>query len=326
MIEILGLQVDYETTLRAVDNITFTVPCGAIYGLIGDNGAGKTSTMRAIMGLTDITHGSVFLNGIDAISDRDRALAKTGFMPDFGVTMHDLKLWEFLDLFAASYGIEESRRPELIDYYLQLLNLYDKKNDFTKGISRGMSQRLMLAKTLIADPDILILDEPASGLDPTSRMLLKNIIKDKQKEGKTTLISSHVLPDLQDICDQVGIMSQGKMIVTGDIANINKQLFNGVKYKIQVENKAEIVIQLIDSSSSTINDIETDGNTITFTVIDEDSGSAVNEILSKILKEGIFITAFNKKDNDLELLMSKTPDIPIKEEIKANEKTNEGGE
>ena len=305
MIKIVNLQVDYETTLRAVDNITVTVPKGAIYGLIGNNGAGKTTTMRAIMGLTESTHGEIYLNGIDAINDREKALAKTGFMPDFGIQADDMKLWEFLDLFAASYGIEESARPDSISYYLRLMNLYDKRDTFIKGLSRGMMQRLMMAKTLIADPDILILDEPASGLDPSSRMLLKNILLEKKSEGQTILISSHVLPDLQDICDHVGIMEKGKMVVSGNINEIMESPEQETRYEIMVKGDAEKAKMIIDAGGK-VKDTNLNIDTITFAIIDNTDDTIMGTLVTELMAQGVTVQSFGKTKMDLEYLMSLT--------------------
>jgi len=305
MIKIVNLQVDYETTLRAVDNITVTVPKGAIYGLIGNNGAGKTTTMRAIMGLTESTRGEIYLDGIDAINDRERALAKTGFMPDFGIDANDMKIWEFLDLFAACYGIADSERPELITYYLRLLNLHDKRNDFVKGLSRGMTQRLMMAKTLIADPDILILDEPAAGLDPSSRMLLKKILLQKKEEGKTILISSHVLPDLQDICDHVGIMEKGKMVVSGNIDEIMESPEQEIRYEIEVKENLEKAKMIIDASGKVKNTNATI-DTISFSFIDSTDDHVIGALITELISNEVIVQSFGKVKMDLEYLMSLT--------------------
>src|SRR5262245_23664239 len=192
MIRVRGLRVDYEAVC-AVHDVSLDVGAGEVCGLIGPNGAGKTTTMRAMLGLIEPTYGEIELAGVDMRERPRDACRAIGFMPDFPPMYDDLKCWEFLDLFAASYFVPRARRKDVIDRSLALVGLTEKRQAMIPELSRGMRQRLMLAKTLIPDPQVLMLDEPASGLDPQGRIDLKNVMKTLAAEGKTVLISSHIL-------------------------------------------------------------------------------------------------------------------------------------
>ena len=172
MISVRGLRVDFDN-FCAVKNLSFEVGQGHVFGLIGANGAGKTTTMRSIIGLQEPTFGQIIVAGVDIREHPEEGNRKIGFMPDFPPIYEDLRVWEFLDLFAASYYVPKWERSELIERYLHLVDLYEKRNAFIPGLSRGMRQRVMLAKTLIPDPEVIVLDEPASGIDPHGRILLK---------------------------------------------------------------------------------------------------------------------------------------------------------
>lgn len=219
MISVRNLRVDYDTTC-AVVNLSFDIHPGEIYGLIGPNGAGKTSTLRALAGLLQPTYGQILIDGVDMLIDREEAQQRIGFMPDFPPLYDDLYVWEFLDLFAASYGIPRHARPAAIEANLELVELTSKREALCKELSRGMRQRLMLAKTLLPDPKFLLLDEPASGLDPHGRSSLKNILKDFAARQRAVLISSHVLAEMNEFCTAIGIMQKGNMVVTGSIDEV----------------------------------------------------------------------------------------------------------
>src|SRR6266446_2362028 len=192
MIRVRDLRVDYDSVC-AVRDFSLEVGPGEVCGLIGPNGAGKTTTMRAMLGLIEPTYGEIELMGIDVREHPRDALRVVGFMPDFPPLYDDLLVWEFLDLFAASYFIPRSERPDTINRSLRKVGLTEKRAAVIVELSRGMRQRLMLAKTLISEPKILLLDEPASGVDPQGRIDLKNVLRELAAEGKTVLISSHIL-------------------------------------------------------------------------------------------------------------------------------------
>ena len=214
MIQVRNLRVDYDDVC-AVRNLSLQLKSGEVYGLIGPNGAGKTSTLRAIVGLVESTYGDVLIDGLDIAEQREDATRLIGFMPDSAPIYEDVTVWEYLDLFATAYMLPKQMRAPTIAYYLQLVDLFEKRDSMTNQLSRGMRQRLMLAKTLLPDPKVLLLDEPASGVDPYGRALLKDIMRKLGAAGKTVIISSHILSELSEFCTSIGIMQKGEMVISG---------------------------------------------------------------------------------------------------------------
>src|SRR5262245_14247121 len=214
MIRIRDLRVDYDNVC-AVRDLTLEVGPGEVCGLIGPNGAGKTTTMRAMLGLLEPTYGEIEVMGVDVREHPKDVCRMVGFMPDFPPVYEDLQVWEFLDLFAASYGLDRAHRPRAVAESLDMVGLTEKRTAMVVELSRGMRQRLMLAKTLIPDPQVLLLDEPASGVDPQGRIDLKNILRRVAAERKTVLISSHILAEMNEFCTAVAIMERGRVVVSG---------------------------------------------------------------------------------------------------------------
>jgi ABC-2 type transport system ATP-binding protein len=219
MISVKDLKIHYGDFV-AVDRLTFGVEKGSVYGLIGPNGAGKTTTIKAIATLIEPTYGEITLDGTSVLHEPEQARKILGYMPDFPPVYDDLRVEEFCDLFAHAYGLKETERKNKVDECLGLTDLLDKRKALCKSLSRGMKQRALLAKTLIHDPEVLLLDEPAANLDPKARIDLRNLLRKLASEGKTILVSSHVLSELQDLCDAIGIMKQGSMIHSGTIDEI----------------------------------------------------------------------------------------------------------
>lgn len=222
MIQVKNLRIDYDE-FTAVNEISFEVKEGQIFGLVGPNGAGKTSTIKAMAGILEPTYGEIYLNNFDIDLNRETALQQLGYMPDFPPVYEHLLVWEYLDVFALAYKIESPEKERIIEHWLKRIKLQDKKNSVIRTLSRGMRQRLVLAKTLLHDPKILLLDEPASGLDPIGRKDMADILKEVASEGKTIIISSHILKELTDFCNSIGIMEKGKMIAAGSLNEIQEQ-------------------------------------------------------------------------------------------------------
>ena len=233
MIRIRDLRVDYDNVC-AVDDLSLTVEPGEVCGLIGPNGAGKTTTMKALLGLIEPTYGEIEVMGVDMRERPEDVYRTMGFMPDFPPVYEDLLVWEFLDLFAASYGIPRARRPVEVDRFLEMVGLSEKRNSLVIELSRGMRQRLMLAKTLIPDPRVLLLDEPASGVDPQGRIELKNIMRRLAEEKRTVLISSHILTEMDEFCTSVAIMERGKVKVGGRIDDVNQRIMGDTLISVEV--------------------------------------------------------------------------------------------
>ena len=233
MIRIRDLRVDYENHC-AVHDLSLEVEPGEVCGLIGPNGAGKTTTMRAMIGLIEPTYGEINVMGVDVRERPQDVCRLAGFMPDFPPVYEDLLVWEFLDLFAASYGMPRSRRPFEVGRHLEMVGLTEKRDALVVELSRGMRQRLMLAKTLIPEPRALLLDEPASGVDPQGRIDLKNILRRLATEGKTVLISSHILAEMNEFCTSVAIMERGRLVVAGRIDDVNRRVMGDSLLVVEV--------------------------------------------------------------------------------------------
>jgi len=223
MIEIRGFVKRYEQFM-AVDHLDLKIEKGDVFGFIGPNGAGKTKTIRFLATLLKPTSGAAWINGYEVTRQVDDVKRSIGFMPDtFGV-YDGMKVWEFLDFFATAYGLARSKRRALIEDVLTLVDLTSKRDTLVNGLSRGMQQRLCLAKTLVHDPPVLILDEPASGLDPRARVEMKALLKELQKMGKTILVSSHILPELADFCNKIGIIERGKLLAAGNVQDVIRSI------------------------------------------------------------------------------------------------------
>ena len=211
----------------AVNGISLAVPRGAIYGFVGPNGAGKTTTMRILTTLTRQTSGEATVNGLSVLHDAREVRRAIGYMPDeFGV-YDDMRVWEYLDFFAACYDIPEGERRKLIEDLLELVDLAHRRDDMVDKLSKGLKQRLSLARTLCHDPAVLILDEPASGLDPRARVEIRELLVELAKMGKTIFFSTHILADVSEICTHIGILEAGEVIAQGSMEEMRSRAARG---------------------------------------------------------------------------------------------------
>jgi len=223
IVETRDLTRRYGATL-ALDHLNLQVPEGAIFGFIGPNGAGKTTTMRILTTLLLPTSGEAWVAGQSVLKNPHGVRKLVGFMPDFFGVYDNMKSWEYLDFFARAYGVAPQRRAGAIGELLDLVDLGHKRDDFVMNLSRGMKQRLSLARTMIHDPQLLILDEPASGLDPRARIELRELLKELRALGKTILISSHILTELAEMCTHIAIIERGRLLASGDVETIMRSL------------------------------------------------------------------------------------------------------
>ncbi|HET7521221.1 MAG TPA: ABC transporter ATP-binding protein [Candidatus Limnocylindria bacterium] len=226
---------DGELALAGVD---LEVAPGEIFGLVGPNGAGKTTMMRILATLLAPTAGQATVCGVDVDVDPVEVRRRIGYMPDFYGVYDDLRTWEYLDFFARCYGVPPSRRRGMIGELLEIVGLSDKRDAYVESLSRGMRQRLCLAHTLVHDPQLLILDEPASGLDPRARVEVREIMRTLRDMGKTVLVSSHILPELGELCTSVGIIDHGRMVRAGRIDEIERSLRASALLRIDVVSDA----------------------------------------------------------------------------------------
>ncbi len=213
------LRVDYDAVC-AVRDLSLELFPGDVYGLVGPNGAGKTTTLRASAGLIEPTYGRIRVAGHELHREAHEAKRLIGFMPDFSPAYNDLTVWEFLDLYAGAYEVPRPRRAARIDECIAMAWLQEKRDDLVGGLSRGMKQRLMLARTLLHDPPVLLMDEPASGLDPRGRLELRKLLVSLREAGKAILISSHILSEMSAFCNRMGVMERGRLVKSGLVSDL----------------------------------------------------------------------------------------------------------
>ncbi|MGO8669998.1 MAG: ABC transporter ATP-binding protein [Capsulimonadaceae bacterium] len=233
MITTTNLRKDFKG-LTAVRDLSLHLDPGDIFGFIGPNGAGKTTTIKMLATLLKPTSGTATIDGIDVVEHPEEVRKRIGYMPAFFGIYDDMRVWEYLDFFAAAYRLPRNRRPQLIDDVLSLTDLNGKKDNYVEELSTGMKQRLCLAKTLIHDPKVLLLDEPAAGLDPRARIEIRELFKELKAMGKTIVISSHILPELADFCNKVGIIERGEMLVSGDVQEIMAHVSGGKTLEVRI--------------------------------------------------------------------------------------------
>ena len=281
----------------AVDDLTLSIGRGEIFGFIGPNGAGKSTTIRFLATLLRPTSGQGFISGHSVVDDPMAVRRVIGFMPDdFGV-YDGMKVWEFLDFFAVAYEIPRAHRKQIIGQVLELLDLTHKRDDYVNGLSKGMKQRLCLAKTLVHDPPVLILDEPASGLDPRARLEMKALLTELKGMGKTILISSHILSELADFCTSIGIIERGKLLVAGSIQDITRQLRSHRVLRVRVLNDADRAASILRDDSG-CRSIESFDHTLTAEYEGEDDDLA--RLLGRLVSAGVDVHSFSEEELSLE--------------------------
>jgi ABC-2 type transport system ATP-binding protein len=307
MVDIQHLRKDYRN-LTAVKNLSLRLEQGDIFGFIGPNGAGKTTTIKMLATLLRPTAGRAYIDGIDVTREPEKVRGIIGYMPDFFGVYDDIKVWEYLDFFAAAYKIPRDKRPQIIDDVLELTDLTGKRDAYVEELSRGMKQRLCLAKTLVHDPKVLLLDEPASGLDPRARIEIKELLKELKSMGKTIIISSHILPELADFCNKIGIIEQGEMIVSGDVNEIMRQVTGGKMLELRVAEEADRAVAIL----SALRDVKNARRGVTEAGRGEeikveytgDPGETYR-ILDALRDEGIKVLAMAEQQTDLEDIFLK---------------------
>ncbi|MGO9468672.1 MAG: ATP-binding cassette domain-containing protein [Isosphaeraceae bacterium] len=297
MIEVVNFTKRYGDFI-AVDNLSFAIGKGEIFGFIGPNGAGKSTTIRFLATLLRPSSGEGRVAGHSVTAEPMAVRRVIGFMPDdFGV-YDGMKVWEFLDFFAVAYEIPRAYRKKIIGEVLDLLDLSHKRDDYVNGLSKGMKQRLCLAKTLVHDPPVLILDEPASGLDPRARLEMKALLNELKQMGKTILISSHILSELADFCTSIGIIERGKLLAAGAIQDIQQQIRSHRVIKVRVlDDGTERAAELLRDDRA-IRLVETFDHTVTAEFEGQDQDMA--RLLDRLVQSGIVVHSFAEEPLSLE--------------------------
>jgi len=296
MLEINNLIKRYGK-FTAVDGLSLKIEQGSVFGFVGPNGAGKTTTMKIMAGLMKASGGSITIDGADITKNTKLMREKIGYMPDFFGVYDNLKVTEYMDFYAGTYYIPYDERPQLINNLLELVDLTDKKDFYVDSLSRGMKQRLCLARSLIHDPEILILDEPASGLDPRARIEMKEILKTLGTMGKTVIISSHILPELAEMCTEVGIIDRGIMKAQGSVLQIMRMLTKKRVIYIKPLGEKETLLKVLKEAPQVI-DVTENEKDVEVSFDGEDSLLA--ELLERIVTAGVKVLNFKEKEGDLE--------------------------
>jgi ABC-2 type transport system ATP-binding protein len=300
IVETKDLTRRYDATL-ALNHLNLQIPSGAVYGFIGPNGAGKTTTMRILTTLLLPSSGQAWIAGHSVVNDREAVRKSVGFMPDFFGVYENTRAWEYLDFFAAAYKIPADRRPSLIEDLLALVDLGHKHDADVMGLSRGMKQRLSLARTLLHDPALLILDEPASGLDPRARVELRELLKELRSMGKTIMISSHILTELAEMCTHIGIIEHGNLLASGDVASIMRSLQPHRVFEIHLLGDLEQAASFVREREHVLEvRIEHDANPPRLLLDFDGDDQAVSALLAALVAAGVAVTHFAGQVSDLE--------------------------
>ncbi|MGF9976399.1 ABC transporter ATP-binding protein [Viridibacillus arvi] len=296
MIEIKGLTKKYGS-FYALQGLDLSIGEGTVFGFVGANGAGKSTTFSILSTLLQPTAGDAWIDGKSVTKHAEEIRKLIGYMPDFFGVYDQLKADEYLDFFGSSYGIPAAERKKLIPQLLELVNLTHKRYEYVDVLSRGMKQRLCLARTLIHDPKVLILDEPASGLDPRARIEMRDILKQLKSMGKTILISSHILPELAEMCDEIGVIDNGKLIAHGSVSTIQTQLQGEKVLTVKLQDGLEKAISFFEENPF-ITGIETGEQQLSFRYRGSDEEQ--KELLKKAVLANIPILSFAEEEKDLE--------------------------
>lgn len=302
MIEIENLTKSFGKT-KAVDGLSLKIEDGGLYGFVGPNGAGKTTTMKIISGLLQADLGSVTINGIDTVKNVKKIRSMIGYVPDFFGVYDNLKVLEYIEFFASAYNIVGRGAERKCYRLLNELGLSDKLEFFVDDLSRGQKQVLCLARALIHEPEILILDEPTSGMDPKSRIEIRNLLKRLNGEGKTIVISSHILHEISELVTGLAVIEEGRVVMSGSIEGIERKMHIENPIIIKVEDGADIAAGILKEEESVVNltITEDDEFYVSYNGSEEEEGY----LLKKLIEAGVLISSFSRRGHDLESVFIK---------------------
>ncbi|QDU78782.1 putative ABC transporter ATP-binding protein YxlF [Polystyrenella longa] len=283
---------------NALDGVTFNVPQGALHGFVGPNGAGKTTSLKLICTLLKPQTGQVRVMGKSVTTHVKEVRQLIGFMPDHFSSYRQMTVFEYLDFFGAAYGLSMRRRNEVIDDILELTDMAGRQQSLVGGLSRGMQQRVSLARVLINDPQLLLLDEPASGLDPRARIELMEILQALQEMGKTIFISSHILKELEELCDSVTIIDRGRIKYSGTMDDLRDHGHENIAYRIQLVNGTEDPIETLLGIQGVVS-ADSVGKSRAIRIVLDENQIDSNRLLSELIQRNITITSFEKEQRQL---------------------------
>jgi ABC-2 type transport system ATP-binding protein len=302
MLELIHLHKEYDE-LVAVQDLSLKIPQGEIFGLIGPNGAGKTTTIRMACGLLAPTGGRALVNGIDVAEEPERALQSIGYLSDFFAVYEDVKVWEYLDYFAHAYKVNEAEIPARVTEVIGQVALEVKRDALIRGLSRGMKQRLGIARAIIHRPKVLLLDEPASGLDPKARLDLRNLLRRLRDQCTTILISSHILTELEGFCTSIGIMEKGRMVRSGRIEDVTAAETLARKLRIAWLGEATAVLEENLKVQPHVSEVQLDMGVGTFQFSGSDEELAT--LLAELIAAGVRVSTFAEIKQTVEDLYMK---------------------
>lgn len=296
MLQIRNLTKSYGKH-KALDGLTMEILTGALYGFVGPNGAGKTTTMRIVASLLGADSGSVLIDGIDALKYPSLIKHKVGYMPDFFGVYDNLTIREYMEFYASIYKLSRNQADKRIDELLELVHLRDKADEMVDDLSRGMKQQLCLARTLIHNPQYLILDEPSSGLEPRARIDLQKTLKYLSEQKVTILLSSHLLQELSEVCTYIGIIDSGKLRVQGLVKDIMaRQIIENPMF-IRVMDGTEVTVAILKENSLVTN-IAINENVISFNYAGDEL--LESKLLQDMISRGVMLSAFHRDQGNLE--------------------------
>ena len=290
-------------TLYAVKDLTLNLVAGDLYGFIGPNGSGKTTTMKILATLLQPTYGEAYVCDLSIYTKPKEIRRLIGYMPDFFGVYDDMKVIEYLEFFAAAYRIRGEKRKKICDEMLELVDLGYKREALATSLSRGMTQRLGLARVLLHDPQVLLLDEPASGLDPRARIEMRELLKRLGERGKTIMVSSHILPELADICNKVGIIERGELLVNANVAEVMRKVRDHLVILIELADRLEEAAKLLEQHSS-VNRVEiltVSGKQHLRVSLNKDQGlDDYSDLPAVLVQNGFKIRSFKEDEINLE--------------------------
>lgn len=298
MLNIYDLSKNYGS-FTAVNHLSLHIPEGDLFGFVGPNGAGKTTTIRIVCGLLRASGGSVRIGNTNARMGSKEMKRLIGYVPDFFGVYDNLKVHEYMDFYGSMYGMHSRDIARLTDDLLELVNLSDKRDFYVDTLSRGMKQRLCVARALLHNPKLLILDEPSSGLDPRARVEMKELLKNLHAMGKTIVISSHILSELSEMCTSIGIMNRGQLIMAGRIEDIMQQVAGGKRIHIQAASGVGTAVQLLMEQAGVVVESVRENEII---ITNNGTDGQISALIGQLIQNQVVLTGFYREEGSLESL------------------------